>query len=93
MADKKYHMTLDRKGCIGAAACAAVGPKFWKMNEEDGKVDLIGGKVSHNNEVHEMDIDEGDLQVNKDAADVCPVKVIIIKNKQTGEKVAPDDIS
>ena len=92
MAEKKYHMTLDRKGCIGAAACAAVAPKFWKMNEEDGKVDIPGGKSSANNEHQEIDIDEADLQANKDAADVCPVKVIIIKNKQTGEKVAPDDI-
>lgn len=85
-------MTLDRKGCIGAAACAAVAPKFWKMNDEDGKVDLIGGKASKNNEHQEIEIDEADLQMNKEAADVCPVKVIVIKNKQTGEKVAPEDV-
>jgi len=85
-------MTLDRKGCIGAAACAAVAPKFCKMNDEDGKVDLIGGKASKNNEHQEIEIDEADLQMNKEAADVCPVKVIVIKNKQTGEKVAPEDV-
>lgn len=90
---KKFLMTLDRKGCIGAAACAAVAPKFWKMNEDDGKVDLIGGKSLENNDKQEMEIDEADLQVNKDAADVCPVKVIVIKDKQTGEKVSPDDIN
>ena len=35
----------------------------------------------------ELDVEEKDYQVNKEAADSCPVNVIHITNKETGEKI------
>jgi ferredoxin len=35
----------------------------------------------------EAEIDEKDFQCNKSAADSCPVNVIHITNKNTGEKI------
>lgn len=37
---KKYKVVFDKKACIGAAACAAVAPDYWEM-QEDGKAHLI----------------------------------------------------
>ena len=82
---KKYKILHDRPNCIGCAACAAVAPDFWVMSE-DGKSDIIGCK-NRDDEWEELDIDEKDYQVNKEAADSCPVNVIHIVNKETGEKI------
>ncbi len=91
--EKKYRIVYDRKGCIGAAACAAVAPEFWEM-KEDGKAHLIGGKTDENgNEI--LVIMENQmtptmkkaLQLNKEAAEVCPVQVIHIYDEETGEKL------
>ena len=82
---KKYIIEHDRPNCIGCAACAAVAPDFWTMNE-DGKSDIVGCK-NRDDEWEELDIGEKDYQVNKEAADSCPVNVIHIKNKETGEKI------
>ena len=41
----KYKISYSREGCIGAAACVAVNPKYYEM-KDDGKVDLIGGKFN-----------------------------------------------
>ena len=32
---KKYQIQHDRPNCIGCAACAAVAPDFWTMNEDE----------------------------------------------------------
>ena len=93
MNERKYKIVYDRKGCIGAAACAAVAPEFWEM-KEDGKAHLIGGKTDENG--HEvLIITENQmtetmkkaLQLNKEAAEVCPVQVIHIYDAETGEKL------
>ena len=83
--EKKYKLFHDRPNCIGCAACAAVAPDFWSMNE-DGKSDIIGCK-KNNDETEELDIGEKDYAANKEAADSCPVNVIHIINKQTKEKI------
>ncbi len=83
---KKYIVELDRKGCIGAAACAAVAPEFWKM-VDDGKVDLINGKRLEKNAKQTIEVDEKDLEKMKLSAEVCPVIVIHIYDKETGEKI------
>ena len=82
---KKYKLEHDRPNCIGCAACAAVAPDFWVMSE-DGKSDIIGCK-NRDDEWEELDIEEKDFKVNKEAAESCPVNVIHIKNKETGEKI------
>ena len=82
---KKYQIQHDRPNCIGCAACAAVAPDFWTMNE-DGKSDIVGCK-KRDDEWEELDIDEKDYDANKEAADSCPVNVIHIIKKDTGEKI------
>ncbi len=74
----KYKISFDRELCIGVLACAGVAEKFYKTHP-DGKVDLIGGKFNEKTKKWELIIDEKDLDVNKMAADVCPVIAIIIE--------------
>ena len=80
-----YTLQHDRPNCIGCAACEAVAPEVWEMNE-DSKSDIKGGK-NRDDGWQELDIKEKDFQINKDAADSCPVNVIHIVKKETGEKL------
>ena len=80
-----YTLQHDRPNCIGCAACEAVAPNFWEMHE-DGKADIKGGK-NLENEWQELDIAEKDFELNKEAAESCPVNVIHIVKKDTKEKI------
>lgn len=82
---KKYVIRHDRPNCIGCAACNAVAPDFWEMNP-DGKSDIVGGKTT-GDEYQELEIEEKDFCSNKDAAQSCPVNVIHLIRKDTGEKL------
>ena len=53
---------------------------------EDGKADIKGG-IFKEGEQQELDIEEKDFQINKEAADSCPVNVIHIVRKDTGDKI------
>lgn len=80
---KKYKIIYDRNKCIGAAACNTAAPKFWDIDKEDGKANLIGGsKAGH--EIFELIIDEKDYAAAKDSMEVCPVtgciKVVELKD-------------
>ena len=81
----KYIIEFDRDGCIGAGPCEAVAEKFWKL-KADGKADLLDSK--REGDLMVLEIDDTDLDVNKLAASSCPVNVIKIKNKETGEYVS-----
>ncbi|MBI2651327.1 ferredoxin [Candidatus Woesearchaeota archaeon] len=81
----KYILQHDRPNCIGCAACEAVAPDFWEMNS-DGKSDIKNGKHMPN-EWQELEIEEKNFQANKEAADSCPVNVIHLIRKDTGEKI------
>jgi ferredoxin len=83
--NKQYTLQHDRPNCIGCAACEAVAPDFWEMNS-DGKSDIKKGK-NIDNGWQELDFEDKDLSLNKDAADSCPVNVIHIVKKDTGEKI------
>jgi ferredoxin len=82
---KQYLLEHDRPNCIGCAACAAVAPDFWEMSE-DGKSDIIGCK-KRDDEWEELEISEKNFSENKEAAESCPVNVIHLKDKKTGEKI------
>ena len=83
----KYTVEYDRPNCIGAGACTAASPKFWKMNyDKDNKADLIGGKQGKDG-IETIEIDEKDFEEMKASAEICPVNVIHIKKKETGEKI------
>ena len=84
---KKYIVQLDRENCIGAAACVAVQPDQWKI-VDDGKVDFLNSKPHEKlKSWFEKEIDESELAKFKDAAEVCPVNVIHIIEKDTGKKI------
>lgn len=66
----------NHEGCIGCGSCAAVCPKFWEMNYEEGKAILKNGKK---NGKGEYELEVKDIECNQEAADVCPVSVIRIE--------------
>ena len=80
-----HQIQHDRPNCIGCAACAAIAPDFWEMNE-DGKSDIIGSKKLDDG-TEELDIENKDFELNKEAAEACPVNVIHLIDKKTGEKL------
>ena len=82
----RYKVEYDREGCIGVAACAAVDPDNWEI-VEDGKADLKGGKDNPETKMSEIEIDEDQLEIFKEAAESCPVNVIHIIDKQTGKRI------
>ncbi|HLC93210.1 MAG TPA: ferredoxin [archaeon] len=72
----KFKIIYDRNNCVAAGPCAAVDNEHFKINADDGKADLIGGKeVSPG--VFELEVDSDDLA--NQAAAVCPAAVISIK--------------
>lgn len=77
---KKYRVIFDRDTCIGALACNAVAPDFWDLSD-DGKVDLRGA-TKRDDGKYELIIDEKDMNINKEAADSCPVYAIVIEEIQ-----------
>ena len=85
--DNKYVVEYDRPNCIGAGACTAAAPKFWKMNyDKDNKADLIGGTAREDG-WETIDIGEEDFEEMKASAEICPVAVIHMKKKETNEKI------
>jgi len=70
------------EGCIGCGSCVSICPKFWEMNNEEGKAILKGGKKNKRGE-YELDLPAQagvkDIECNQEAADVCPVNVIKIE--------------
>ena len=83
--NKKFTLQHDRPNCIGCAACEAVAPDFWEMHE-DGKSDIKNAKTL-DNKWQELEIDDKNFEENKEAAESCPVNVIHLINKETGEKL------
>lgn len=85
-----YKIDHDRPNCIGCGACAAVNPEFWMMDPVDGKSDVKGAhREKEGNEIvrESLDIDDAHFAKNKEAADCCPVNVIHLIDKKTGQKI------
>lgn len=83
---KTYIIEYDREGCIGAAACVAVQDDQWEL-VADGKADLKGSESKKENKMQTKEIDESELEKYKEAAESCPVTVIHIIDKETGERI------
>ena len=82
---KLFLLQHDRPNCIGCAACEAVAPDFWEMNE-DGKSDIKNGN-DLDNEWQDLEITQENYEENKEAAEACPVNVIHLVNKETNERI------
>ena len=83
---KKYLIEYDRESCIGAAACAAVQPDEWTI-VDDGKADFKNSEKNSKTGFFIKEIDESELAKYKESAEVCPVVVIHIIDKETGKKI------
>lgn len=81
---KKFKIIFDREVCIGALACNAVAPDVYTL-ADDGKVDLKGG-TRRDDGKWELVIDEEQVELNKEAADSCPVYAIKIEELEDGEQ-------
>ena len=66
----------EHEGCIGCGTCAAVCPDFWELGD-DAKARPKQGKKNPEGD-YEFEIEEKDLDCNKEAAEACPVQVIKI---------------
>lgn len=83
--EKRYKLELNRPDCIGCAACTAVAPDHWEM-DDDGKAKIKGCKTREDS-WQEKDISEEDMPLNKEAAECCPVNVIHVTDKEKDEKL------
>ena len=88
----KLKIVYEREGCIGAAACAAIDPENFVMND-DGKADLTKA-VKKEDGKWEKIVEvptQADAEKIIDAARGCPVDVIEIfdDDKEKGKKIAP----
>ena len=86
---KEIKMVYDRDGCIGAAACAAINPEDFVMND-DGKADLVQAKKEGNRFIKVLSVPNQDL-LDKiiDSAKGCPVDVIEVWDIKEHKKLAP----
>ena len=75
MDEDVYEIEFDRGGCIGSGACATANSDNWKM-DPDGKATVLKKEIS-----------KDELEANLKAARGCPVSVIRIKNKTTGQYI------
>lgn len=64
---KKYKIVQEHEKCIGCGACVAACPDNWVM-AKDGKA-----------KPKKQEITEKEYKCNKEAADVCPVNIITIR--------------
>ena len=65
----------DRKNCNSCSLCAALCPEMFEMSESDQKADLKNSKEI--NGVFELET--GDAERAREAADLCEAKVIEIQ--------------
>jgi ferredoxin len=71
----KYKIVCDKNVCIGAGPCVAIAGGVFQLDEE-GKVYVV-------------DPDGADDETILMAAQACPVKAIIIFDKETGKQIYP----
>jgi ferredoxin len=76
----------DRPNCIGCKACEVIAPEFWRISPEDGKSDVLGS-TKREDGWEELDIEDKDYELNLNAAQSCPVNVIHLVKKETGEQI------
>jgi len=71
---KKRKVSHQRQDCIGCNSCVTIAPQSWIMDKSDGKARLVNSKEK--GKVFVGDIFEFDEEINKIAAEACPVQII-----------------
>lgn len=65
------------ENCIGCNSCCILAPQNWRINDETGLAELIGGVKKGDTVV--LEITEHDKQDNINAAEACPVRIIKVE--------------
>ena len=72
----RFKIIYDKNNCVAAGPGAAVDSEHFRINPDNGKAELIGGReVSPG--IFELEIDSDELA--NQAVEVCPAAVISIK--------------
>jgi len=66
-----------RKKCIGCNYCVEAAPSRWKMNDSDGKSNLIEGKEKKG--IFIVVTTDDEFEQNNEAAQLCPVNIIKVE--------------
>jgi len=74
----KIKLIQYREKCIGCNVCFEASPNNWRINNEDGKADLIGSKETKKN-VFVKEISQDEVEENKIAEENCPVGIIHVE--------------
>ena len=70
-------ITIDCDDCIGDGACVDAAPATFAMNDDDKAILLVDST--------------DDRSTIVEAAETCPVDVITVEDKASGEKLYPQD--
>jgi ferredoxin len=85
----KFKLEHIRSECIGCGVCAAVAEEFWTMDEGSGEKSDIKHEKKPTNKAdgsQELMLEEKNVQINKDAAEACPVNCIHLYD-ENGKKM------
>ena len=74
----KITITHNIQGCIGCGACEAVCSENWAMKEIDGEIKAVVIKAT---------ISDDTLDINKEAAECCPVNVIHLHDDDNDKQI------
>jgi ferredoxin len=73
----KFKVEYDKESCIGTLACIQEAEDFFKEDEDSGKATLVNSEYNEETGNWELIIeDEDDFEINRLAADACPVNAI-----------------
>lgn len=65
----------EKAKCIGCGVCASVCPNFFEMSQDDGLATLKNSKEENGFQK----IETNEVDCAKEAADICPVKIITVE--------------
>lgn len=83
----KITIKVDPDLCIGAAACVAVAPDFYRLNEDNKAVVLDHGKDGNGYE-RTIEIEESELDNIILSAESCPTLAVYIID-ESGKQLFP----
>ena len=67
----------QREKCIGCGYCEEIAPYRWKMNQKDGKSDLLESKSKKG--FYSLVVGDDEFSELMRSASVCPVRIIKVQ--------------